>query len=70
MTVKIVLKDTLKRRGISSKDFSAKIGITPITLSHILTGKCRCLNISLLDSICKELNCAVDDVLTFTDTEH
>lgn len=55
----------LAKRKMSSGELAQKIGITPVNLSILKTGKAKALRLSTLDSICKALECQPGDILEF-----
>ena len=52
MAIRIYLEDILKKRGMTSKELCAKVGITEA-------------NFSTVNRICYFLNCDVGDILKF-----
>ena len=67
MTVSFTLKRALKERGVSSKKLASELGVTPQTVSRIVSGKSKSISVNLIDAICRSLNCKVDDIMTYTD---
>ena len=61
--VKVNLDLMMVKRGISSKDLSKKIGITPANLSILKTGKAKGIRFATLDKICEVLECEPGDIL-------
>jgi putative transcriptional regulator len=59
----------LAKRKKRSKDLAEAIGITEQNLSILKTGKARALRFSTLESICKELDCQVGDILEYQKKE-
>jgi putative transcriptional regulator len=62
----IELTELLKKRNMTSKDLCHIIGITEANLSILRSGKAKAIRFSTLDAICKALNCAPGDILTYT----
>ena len=57
----------MAKRKISSNELAARIGITPVNLSILKTGKAKAIRFSTLMAICHELNCQPGDLLEFED---
>lgn len=55
----------LARRKMSSGELAEKIGITPVNLSILKTGKAKAVRFSTLEAICKVLNCQPGDILRY-----
>lgn len=56
-------------RKISLNDLASKVGIAPINLSHIKTGKNKALRYSTLNAICRELDCQPGDLIEYVPDE-
>lgn len=67
MAIQIVLKQTLKKKGLACKDVASKIGVTPQTISHLVSGRAKTVSISMLDEICIAFDCQIPDILVFKD---
>lgn len=65
MAIKIHLEDVLKKRGMTSKELSALIGITEANLSILRSGKAKGVRFSTINKICWHLKCDVGDILKF-----
>ena len=50
-------------RGVGTMDLAEKVGITPVNLSRIKTGKTRSIRYSTLGALCRELECQPGDLL-------
>ena len=59
----------MAKRKISSNDLAQMIGITPVNLSILKTGKAKAIRFSTLSAICKSLNCQPGDILEYRDDE-
>lgn len=59
----------LAKRKMTSRDLSAKIGITPANLSILKTGKANAIRFSTLNAICKALDCAPGDILEYMEDD-
>ena len=57
----------MAKRKISSNELAARIGITPVNLSILKTGKAKAIRFSTLMAICHELKCQPGDLLEFED---
>ena len=60
--IKIHLKEILKDKGITSKDFAVKMGVSAAAISNIITGK-NYPTYDLLDNMAKELNVKLSTLL-------
>lgn len=69
MAIKINLTEILKKNNITSKELSARIGITEANLSILRSGKAKAIRFSTLDSICSVLKCQPGDILEYIDEE-
>ena len=56
----------MSKRKISLGELSQRIGITPANLSILKNNKAKAIRFSTLESICKELDCNVSDILEYT----
>lgn len=65
MAIRVHLEDVLKRRGMTSKELCALIGITEANLSILRSGKAKGVRFSTINKICYYLNCDVGDILKF-----
>lgn len=59
----------MAKRKISSNDLAQLIGITPVNLSILKTGKAKAIRFSTLSAICKSLNCQPGDILEYRDED-
>jgi putative transcriptional regulator len=59
----------MAKRKISSNDLAQLIGITPVNLSILKTGKAKAIRFSTLSAICKSLNCQPGDILEYRDDD-
>ncbi len=55
----------LAKRKMRSNELAEKIGLTPVNLSILKTGKIKAIRFSTLEAICKELDCQPGDILEF-----
>ena len=65
MAIRVFLEDVLNKRGMTSKDLCAKIGITEANLSILRSGKAKGIRFGTVNKICYYLNCDVGDILKF-----
>ena len=56
-------------RKISLNELAGRVGIAPINLSHIKTGKNKALRYSTLNAICRELDCQPGDLIEYVPDE-
>ena len=64
MPIRIHLDRLLADRGITQKDLSERIGITPANLNIFTTGKAKAVRFSTLEAICRELDCQPGELLS------
>ena len=55
----------LARRKMSSTELAEKVGITPVNLSILKTGKAKAVRFSTLSALCKALDCQPGDILEY-----
>lgn len=55
----------LAERKVNSKELAERIGISPVNLSRIKTGKISAVRFSTLDAICQALDCQPGDLLEY-----
>lgn len=61
--MKILLTETLKNKGRSQYWLAKKTGIAVSTISNLCNGKTTSIQFSLLDKICKTLDCDISEVI-------
>ncbi|MDR1067838.1 MAG: helix-turn-helix transcriptional regulator [Clostridiales Family XIII bacterium] len=69
MDIVVNLDVMMAKRKISSGDLAARIGITPVNLSVLKTGRAKAIRFSTLEAICRELDCQPGDILEYTPEE-
>lgn len=69
MAIIVNLDVMLAKRKMSSLELSQRIGITPVNLSILKTGKAKAIRLSTLEAICRELNCQPGDLLEYREDE-
>ena len=65
MAIKVYLEDALKKKGMTSKELCALVGITEANLSILRSGKAKGVRFSTVNKICYYLECDVGDILKF-----
>lgn len=65
MAIRVYLEDVLKKKGMTSKELCAKIGITEANLSILRSGKAKGIRFGTINKICFYLECDVGDILKF-----
>lgn len=65
MAIRVHLEDVLKRRGMTSKELCALMGITEANLSILRSGKAKGVRFGTINRICYFLQCDVGDILKF-----
>lgn len=61
-TIRINLKEILKEKGVTSKELAERLGVTPVTISYIVTNKTT-PSLDMLCRIAKELNVKLSTLL-------
>ena len=69
MPIIIRLDRVLADRKMSQVDLADKIGIAPMNLSRIKTGRIKALRLSTLERLCEELGCQPGDLLEYLTAE-
>lgn len=59
------LDRALAERKVTSKELAERIGISPVNLSRIKTGRITAIRFSTLDAICEALDCQPGDILEY-----
>ena len=65
--MKISIKDKLHEKGITRYELAKRIGVTYPTITSIYNGESTSIKFDILEAICKELDCSLDEILTFDD---
>jgi len=63
--IRIDLDVMLAKRKMMLKDLADLIGISPVNLSILKTGKAKAIRFQTLDRICRNLDCQPGDILVF-----
>lgn len=56
----------LALRKMSSGELAEKVGISATNLSILKTGKAKAIRFSILDALCRALDCQPGDILEYT----
>ena len=67
--IRINLDVMMAKRRMSLNELSDKVGITLANLSILKNNKAKAIRFSTLDSICRALDCRVEDILEYTDED-
>ena len=63
----ISIKDKLQEKVITRYELAKRIGVTYPTITSIYNGESTSIKFDILEAICKELDCSLDEILTFDD---
>ncbi len=69
MPIIINLDVMLARRKMQSKELAEKLGISPVNLSILKTGKAKGVRFDTLEDICRILECQPGDILEYKKEE-
>ncbi len=69
MAITIRLDCVLVERKMTLVELSKKVGVTPVNLSKLKTGKVNGVRFSTLSAICEALDCRPGDILEYTKDE-
>jgi putative transcriptional regulator len=67
MAIIIRLDRVLADKKMKLNELANLIGLSPVNLSNIKTGKIKAIRFSTLDAICKHLDCQPGDILEYID---
>ena len=65
--MKIDIKKQLNDNNMTRYELAKRIGVTYPTITSIYNGESSSIKLDILESICKELNCSLDEILVFDD---
>ena len=65
MPIIINLDVMLAKRKMRSNELAEKIGLTPVNLSILKTGKIKAIRLNTLEAICEALDCEPGDILEY-----
>ena len=66
--MKINIKDRMNEIGISRYELAQRIGVTYPTITSIYKGESTSVKFDILEAICRELDCSLDEILIFDDS--
>ena len=69
MSIIINIDVMLAKRKMSVTELSERVGITMANISILKNGKAKAIKLSILNSICKALNCQPGDILEYVEDE-
>ena len=55
----------LAKRKMTSAELAQEVGITPVNLSILKTGKAKAVRFSTLSALCRSLDCQPGDILEY-----
>ena len=62
-----ILLDARKNAGLTQAELAKRIGVTYPTIDNIYKGTSTSIKFEILEAICKELDCSLDEILIFDD---
>ena len=65
--IRVNLDRIMAKRGVGLIELAGLVGITPANLSRFKCGKIRAVRFGLLDSLCRALQCDIEDILEFVE---
>lgn len=65
MGIVVRLDRVMADRKIKLGELAERVGISPVNLSKLKTGRASAVRFSTLEAICRELNCQPGDVLEY-----
>ena len=66
--MKLSIQQKLKEQGLTRYELAKRIGVTYPTIDNIYKGNSSSITLDILESICKELDCTLDEILIFDDS--
>lgn len=66
--MKLSIQQKLKDQGLTRYELAKRIGVTYPTIDNIYKGNSSSIKLDILESICKELDCTLDEILIFDDS--
>ena len=66
--MKINIKDKMDEKNISRYELAQRICVTYPTITSIYKGESTSVKFDILEAICRELDCSLDEILIFDDT--
>lgn len=65
--MKISIQSKMKEKNISRYELAKRIGVTYPTITSIYNGESTSIKFEILESLCKELDCDLNEILVFDD---
>lgn len=65
--MRISIKQKLDEKGMSRYELAKRIGVTYPTITSIYNEESTSIKFSILEAICRELDCSLDEILIFDD---
>ena len=69
MPIVMRLDYVMVEKGSTSVELAKRIGISPVNLSRIKTGKIRGIRFSTLEALCQVLDCKPGDLIDYVTPE-
>ena len=69
MAIIVNLDVMLAKRKMTSLELAQRVGMTPVNLSILKTGKAKAIRMSTLEAICREPKCQPGDLLEYTEED-
>lgn len=69
MAIVVRLDRVMADRKIQLGVLAERVGISPVNLSKLKTGKASAIRFSTLQAICRELNCQPGDILEYREDQ-
>ena len=67
--MKISIKQKLNEKGMIRYELAIRIGVTYPTITSIYNEESTSIKFEILEAICKELDCSLDEILIFDDND-
>ena len=65
----ISIKQKLNEKGMTRYELAKRIGVTYPTITSIYNEESTSIKFEILEAICKELDCSLDEILIFDDND-
>lgn len=69
MPIVMRLDRVMADRKMSSLELAEKVGISPVNISRIKTGRLKGIRFSTLEAMCETLHCKPGDIIDWMDDE-
>lgn len=63
--MKINIKDKMNEKNITRYELAQRIGVTYPTMNSMYKGETTSVKFDILEAVCKELDCSLDEILVF-----